>query len=198
MMDQTATPTRDTPRRAWWAGRIDVAEIIDAGAIAAAPQWPAPPIVGGILGGPAQRRRDRLPSPPRRDRPADLEASATGLELYGPRRAVPMPHQLIGPAARTPADTAGTKLTYRPLDARGALVRSVRVHLPAASAGLVCEVQLVRAGATLPLYASAAGAALTVDAPIALQPGDELRVAVTTAGAAGTELVAHMAVEELT
>lgn len=192
-----ATPARDTPRRAWWAGRIDVEEIIDAGAIAARPEWPAPPIVGGIIGGPAQRRRDRLPAPPRRERPADLEASATGLELYGPHRAVPMPYQLAGPAARTPADTTGDKLTYRPLEGRGARVTGIRVNTLGTIGALEWSVVLRRGGTEYVLW-NGLTAQLITSPWLTLQPGDELAVVVTTAGGAGSELVATFSAEEYT
>lgn len=188
------SPRRPRP---WWADRVEARELLQlaAGDPAAAPEGDRPPAVRGILGGPAQRRRQVLPTPPRRERPPDLEASALGMSLYGARRAVPTVDQLLAPASRAPADVAGTKLRYAPQEARAALVAGIRVRRSATSAGLTYEVQLLRAGATLTLY-DAGNADLTVDAPLILQPGDELRVEVLTAGAAGTELVSHFSVAE--
>ena len=152
---------------------------------------------GGIIVGPAARRRAAAgsPVPPRRERPPDLEATAQGVQLYGPRRAVPAPYQLAGPTSSTPADTTGTKLAYRPLEDRPARVTGIRLHLPAASAGMVAAVQLLRGGATHELYRTAAGGELEVDTDLVLEPGDELRVEVLTAGADGTTLVSHISAE---
>jgi len=193
----TATPTRDTPRRPWWAGRVDVQELYDAGAIAARPSWPAPAIVGGVLGGPEQRRRQKLPTPPRRDRPADLEATAAGLGLYGPRRAVPMAWQLAGPAARAPADTTGDKLVYRPLASRGARVTWLRGNSLGAIGPLTWSVILRRGGTPYVLW-NALTAQLVTSPGLVLLPGDELAIVVDTAGTAGCELVAVLGVEEYT
>lgn len=197
MADQTATPPRDQRPRRWWEGRATVAEILAAGDEAARPTWPRPPLVRGVLGGQQQRRRQELPSPPRRERPPDLETTAIGVDLYGARRAVPWPFAEVGPASTVPADATGTALSYKPLEGRSARVRGIRVNRSAASAALVYQVQLLRAGATHVLYA-VTDADLTVEAPITLQPGDELRVAIVTAGAAGTTITSHLSIEERT
>lgn len=200
--DLTATPPRDLPRRPWWAGRVEVREILELEAAnpAARPRSSQVTRIGGLINGPAARRRAAVgqPTPPRRDRPVDLEATAEGVALYGPRRAVPAPFALAGPASSAPADTTGTKLTYRPLEGRAAKVTGIRLHLPAASAGLEVAVQLLRGGATLELYRTAAGGELEVTTPLVLEQGDELRVEVLTAGAAGTSLVSAFAVEAWT
>lgn len=188
------------PRPPWWR-RVEVVELLEleAGNPAARPRSQ---LVrqGGIIVGPAARRRAAAgsPVPPRRERPPDLEATAQGVQLYGPRRAVPAPYQLAGPTSSTPADTTGTKLAYRPLEGRPARVTGIRLHLPAASAGMVAAVQLLRGGATHELYRTAAGGELEVDTDLVLEPGDELRVEVLTAGAAGTTLVSHISAEAWT
>lgn len=198
MTDQTATPPKGLRRRPWTFGRATVERVMEPGDAAAAPDVERTRI-GGLIGGPAQRRRAKVgqPTPPRRERPPDLEATAQGVQLYGARRAVPAPYQLAGPASVTPADTTGTKLSYRPLEGRPAKVTGIRVNLPAPSAGLAYAVQLLRGGNVLQLY-QATAADLEVATALVLEPGDELRVEVTTAGAAGTTMVSAFAVEAWT
>jgi hypothetical protein len=142
-----------------------------------------------------RRHTDQLPVPPVRDRPADLEANAIGRQLYGQAVAIPAPDQLLGPTTRTPADTVGTKLSYKPLEGRTAQVAGVRVNRSATSAGLTYELQLIRAGRTYPLYVLG-NVDLEVERVTVLEPGDELRIEVTGAGAAGTELISHFAVAQ--
>lgn len=144
------------------------------------------------------KRRGQLPTPPRRERPPDLEATAAGVAIYGPRRAVPMPFQLVGPMARVPADTTGVKLAYTPLEARAARITGIRIRRSAASVGLTYEVQVARGGVSAVVPYAAGDADLEALGQLVLQPGDELRVVVLTAGAAGTELHIAIASEQLT
>jgi hypothetical protein len=186
------------PRRPWWSGRVTVQEILEAGEEAARPSWPRPPIVRGVLGGQQQRRRQELPTPPRRERPPDLEATAAGAQLYGPRRAVPAPYHLTGPTARVPADTTGIKLSYTPLEGRPARVVGVLVQRINGSPGIAMNLELVRGGNVMPLR-SWGDEHAQHDTPIVLQPGDTLQLRVVVAGGtAGSELVIHFAIEEWT
>lgn len=64
--------------------RVTVAEIMEATGETATPPLHKMPLVP--LGGPLQRRRTmRLPAPPPRERPPDLIADETGVQLYGGR-----------------------------------------------------------------------------------------------------------------
>jgi hypothetical protein len=178
--------------------RIDPEELMAVQAATAAPPRARDgrPVPGAlVMDGPNVRRHtDALPQPPRRERPPDLEANAVGRALYGPRQRGD--HALVGPLSRSPASVAGTKLSYRPLEGRTARVDGIRVNRTGAAAALAYEVQLLRGGRTHPLY-TVGDADLTVEAPITLQGGDELRVEVTTATGANVDLVSHFSVAEL-
>jgi hypothetical protein len=190
---------RNQRTRPWWAGRVEAREIVDlaAGDPAAAPRWQAAPSVRGILGGRAQRRRLEVLTPERRPPSPDLEATAQGIELYGARRAVPAGDQLLGPSSLTPATTAGTKLSYKPLEGRAAYVDGVHVTRSAAAAALAYQLQLLRGGLIYVLRA-VGDADLDVATPITLQPGDELRVEVLTPTAAAVTLTSHFSVRQRT
>lgn len=200
MDDATATPPRRRGRLGWLTGRVEVAEIMEAAAgdPAAAPGWRRPPLVRGVLGGPAQRRRQALPAPPRRERPPDVVgAYAAGEALYGQARGELPPtvtRTLV--AAASPADVTGPLLTYHaPEDRRARAVWAWTRAEVDTGADPVRVLFLIRAGREARIVESSSSFS-TNDLVIGLEPGDALEWRIMVAGAAGYVLTAGLTIEE--
>jgi hypothetical protein len=190
--------TRGTRRLDWLTGRIRVEEILAAADETAPPaRRPGGPHLGLTTGPLQSRRTTRLPAPPPRIRPADLEASTSGLALYGARLQTPWPYAERSAVAGRDAAIVGVIASYQVPDfAAGALAR-VRVNRAATAATLVVQVELLRGGRTWVLW-SLANADLETAEPVTLLVGDTLQVSVTTAGTAGVEVVALLSIAERT
>lgn len=177
---------RNTRRRPWWSGRVEVAEIIDVGGVAARPRHNAPAVVAGVIGGNAQRRRMALPQPPRRERPPTLDAWGAGEQLYGQHGAPELTYRPRQVIAMSAVDTEGEKLVYSPPDGRvGRVMAHFQQPGPGAAGGTV-QLVLVRGGVEHLLRTLSTAATLHSNVELVVESGDSLLYRVTAAGAAGT------------
>lgn len=185
-------------RRLPWLGpwRITPDELLEAtGALADPPRRPHGPHLGLLSGPLADRHTTRIPAPPRRIRPPDLEAEASGIALYGERASVPWPYADRSVLGVQPADAVGVVATYTAADFVSAARVRVRVARSATAGALVVTVTLTRAGRAFLLW-TLANADLETAAPVTLLPNDQLTVAVATAGTAGLTVTAALSIEE--
>jgi len=190
--------TRGTRRRSWLTGRITVEEILAAAdQTAPPPERPAGPHYGLTTGPLQTRRTTRLPAPPPRIRPPDLEASTSGLALYGARLQTPWPYAERSVAGVRDAGNVGVIASYQVPDFAAGALALVRVNRAATAGALVAQVQLLRGGRTYVLW-GLTNIDLETAAPVTLLPGDTLQVSVTTAGTGGVEVAALVSVAERT
>lgn len=189
--------TRGTHRLDWLTGRIRVEEILAAADETAPPaKRPGGPHLALTTGPLQSRRTTRLPAPPPRIRPTDLEAVSSGVALYGQRAIVPWPYRDWSVSGVRPADVLGTVASYTVPDNCTAARFRFRVGRTATNAALVMQVQLTRAGRTYVLW-ELPNMNLESVAVHTLLPGDVLAVVVSTvASAAGIDAYALVSVEE--
>lgn len=196
-MDDLSRARRRSPL-SWLSNRITVEEILAADDRTAPPPLdPRQPHLGLTTGPLADRRTTRLPAPPpvRRIRPADLEASSSGLALYGPRIQVPWPYRDLNAVGNRDAGSVGEVTRYDCPPERAAARARVIVNRSATAGALVVNVCLARAGVDNVLrqltnvdYESAT--------PVTLVPGDTIRIHIITAGTAGVTVTGLISVEE--